>query len=399
MNYRLQLVRILLPALLLSTPLRAQDASQYARIDSVITSLVTEQAVAGVKALLWQQGEVIYSHSEGFQDLAAKVPITDSTLFRIYSMTKPVTSVAALMLVEDGVLALQDPVANFIPAFGGTELYDRDAPDRRVPSPREITIFHLLTHTAGLTYGLFSNTAVDSLYWAHQVWSPGTLDEFADRIAGIPLLYAPGTDWHYSVATDILGRVIEVVSGQPLSQFFSERILEPLKMHDTAFSVPKERIGRLSMLYSPCSDGALAAVDGGPDSDFAAPVERMSGGGGLVSTPEDYLSFARMLLNGGSLDGVTLLQPTTVALMTQDHLESGPDAAWGFGLGFEVILDPEGLGDPGVAGTYGWSGAANTFFFIDPQSELIGLFFVQRRPFDKNRFLHPFKEAVYESLR
>ena len=392
----------LLAVLLLGAAAQAQELqlseAHFARVDEVLRQFTDEGMVAGAQALLWQGGEVVYCRWEGVQDLESGMPMTDSTLFRIYSMTKPVTSVAALMLYEQGKLELMDPVSRYIPAFAGPEIYDGDAPGQRVASPSEITVHDLLTHRAGLTYGLFSNTPVDSMYWAHRIWPSPSLEEFVARVATVPLLHEPGTQWHYSVATDVLGRVVEVVSGQPLDEFFRQHILDPLEMHDTAFSVPAASMHRFSTLYSPASDGGLRVTDRGESSDFADPVEFLSGGGGLVSTPTDYIRFAEMLIRKGSLGDVQILKPETVELMAQNHLHYDPDAGWGFGLGVEVFIDPQSIGEPGHAGMYGWSGAANTFFFVDPEAALIGMIFMQRRPFDRERFLLPFKRAVYDPV-
>ena len=401
--YHLKCAAVFLAATLVGTPVQAQvvelTGPRLARVTEVIEAMVSEGRVAGGQALLWQGGEVVYRMSEGLQDLESGTPTTDSTLYRIYSMTKPVTSVAALMLYEEGALRLDDPVSAFIPALADLSVYSADAPDKRRPPSQAMTVHDLLTHRAGLTYGFFSNTPVDSLYWAHQVWAPDiSLAEFVDRLSGVPLLYEPGTRWHYSVATDVLGHVVEAASGQSLDDFFHERIFDPLRMHDTAFSVPESQLHRFSTLYTRGQGGALQAVDRGAESNFADPVAFLSGGGGLVSTLDDYLRFARMLRNGGTLDGVQLLKPETVALMTQDHLDGGPEAGWGFGLGVEVIRNPKALNEPGSAGTYGWSGAANTFFFVDPQSDIIAMLFTQLRPFNKNAFQLPFKKAIYAPL-
>ena len=375
------------------------ETGHLARVDSTLGQLVASGQVVGAEALIWQSGEVVYHETAGNQDLESGVPMTDSTLFRIYSMTKPVTSVAALMLYEEGALALDDPVSAYIPAFADLALYKPDAPDQRTSLPRAPTIHDLLTHRAGFTYGFFSNTAVDSMYRSDGVFGPGDLEAFCERLAALPLLYAPGERWHYSVATDVLGRVVEVASGQSLDSFFETRIFAPLEMHDTAFSVPPARMHRLSTLYTKSRAGAWRAADRGSDSEFAEPVAFLSGGGGLVSTPLDYVRFAEMLLGGGRWGTAQILKPSTVALMTRDHLQANSSAGWGFGLGVEVFLDASELNEPGMDGMYGWAGAANTFFFIDPQSELIGMIFTQLRPFNKDLVQRPFKEAIYAPLR
>ena len=402
MTYRSKAAALLLLCSALGASAQSQvvtlSEQRLERVGDVLERLVEEKDVAGVQALLWQRGKVVYYASEGYQDLESGIPMSDSSLFRIYSMTKPITSVAALMLYEEGKLRLDDPVSRFIPKFAGLEVYNEDAPGERMPAPREITIHDLLTHRAGLTYGFFSNTPVDSMYWAHRVWSRGTLAQFVERVATVPLLYEPGKQWHYSVATDVLGRVVEVASGESLDVFCHERIFGPLKMHDTAFSVPADKIHRLSSLYNPNQEGGLRAVDRGPSSEFADPVEFLSGGGGLVSTPMDYIRFAELLFRGGSLGEVQLLKPETVALMTQDHLHQGADSGWGFGLGVEVFVDPTLMNEPGNPGMFGWAGAANTFFFVDPRAELIGMIFTQLRPFNRDHFQLPFKKAIYSTL-
>jgi CubicO group peptidase (beta-lactamase class C family) len=322
------------------------------------------------------------------------------SVFRIYSMTKPITSVAAMMLYEEGAFELTTPVSRFIRAFERTRVYRRGSSLRPATTPvmEPIRIWHLLTHTAGLTYGFHHVHAVDEMYRsAGFEWGqpPGTdLAAACDTWAGLPLLFEPGSEWNYSHATDVLGRVVEVASGQSLDQFFAERIFGPLGMTDTAFWADEGLRDRLAAMYtvSPDQPGAVRL-----DAMGKRALERpwlLSGGGGLVSTVSDYHRFTRMLLRGGELDGSRLLSPRTVAYMTRNHLPGGADlesfgrplhaetafAGVGFGLGFSVVLDPAAAMSLGNAGEFGWGGAASTAFWVDPAEEIVVIFMTQMFP-------------------
>ena len=358
----------------------------------------------------------------GSRDLEAGLPVTDDTLWRIYSMTKPITSVAAMILYEEGKLALTDPVSAFIPSFGETCVYagGSDLRPVTVPAVEPVRVWHLLTHTAGLTYGFHRVHPVDAMYRAAGFeWStPAELDlaQACDAWAALPLLFQPGTEWNYSVATDVLGRVVEVASGQRLDEFFAARILGPLGMTDTAFWAGPEAAPRLAALYSPGRDGAATRLDAFGRGALARP-RMISGGGGLVSTAADYDRFTQMLLPrpgspAGELDGVRLLNPRTVGYMTRNHLPGGldletfgrplfaesPFRGVGFGLGFAVVIDPV----PGKvvcsAGEISWGGAASTAFWVDADADLTVSFFTQLLPSSTYPIRPQLRQLIYQAL-
>ncbi|MDB5739039.1 MAG: class beta-lactamase-related serine hydrolase [Alphaproteobacteria bacterium] len=313
-------------------------------------------------------------------DLAAGKPMRDGAIFRLYSMTKPVTVVALLMLLERGLVALNDPVANFIPGFA------KLAP---------MTVLDLLRHTAGLTYGFHNRTPIDAAYRAQKISEMDTEGGLAAMIAqleALPLEYAPGAAWIYSVAIDVAGYLIQVISGMSLADFIRREILAPLKMTDTDFVVPRGKSERFASCYL-LQDGALKLFDAYPNEKYFDPPKLESGGGGLAGTADDYLRFCRMLLNGGELDGARLLSPKTVAMMTANQLPDGAEIAAlspsadafnesgyrgiGFGLGVAVTLDPARVGIPGTKGEFAWGGMASTAFFVDPKEDMAVVFMTQ----------------------
>jgi CubicO group peptidase (beta-lactamase class C family) len=324
-------------------------------------------------------------------------------------MTKPITSTAVLMLFEEGHFRLTDPVSRYIPAFKDVKVLDNTAGSgvRYVNIARPITIHDLLTHTAGLSYGFDDNVYIDDLYrkhvWGAQEANPDlTLEAFVGEIAKLPLAHQPGTLFRYSVATDVLGFLVQVVSGMPFDEFLKQRIFEPLGMVDTDFYVPPEKIERFAATYGPDEQGGLKVTDPLKTSRYARPTKNPSGGGGLVSTTSDYLRFAQMLLNKGELDGVRLLGRKTVELMTTNHLPDGvhpfDDAASGFGLGVSVLMDLGQSQMPGTVGNFGWGGAANTNFWIDPKEELIGILMLQFMPSDTYPVTPDFHILTYQAL-
>jgi CubicO group peptidase (beta-lactamase class C family) len=355
----------------------------------------------------------------GSRDLEADLPVTDDTAWRIYSMTKPITSVAAMVLYEEGRLALTDPVSAFIPSFADVRVCS-DLGQVTVPAVEPVRIWHLLTHTAGLTYGFHRVHPVDALYRAAGFeWSVprGTdLAQACDIWAAFPLLFQPGTEWNYSVATDVLGRVIEVASGQRLDEFLAARILGPLGMTQTAFWADAEAAQRLAALYVPGPDGKATRADSLGNGALTRPVILL-GGGGLVSTAADYHRFTQMLLHrpdspAGELDGSRLLSPRTVGYMTRNHLPGGQDLETfgrpmhgeapfrgvGFGLGFAVVIDPV----PGKVirsgGEISWGGAASTAFWIDQEAELTVSFFTQLLPSSTHPIRAQLRQLVYQAL-
>lgn len=371
------------------------DPGRLARLDTHFRRYVDDGRLPGWTIVVTRRGRVAHLSHYGMRDLAGQQPVTADTLWRIYSMTKPITSVAALMLVERGALELTDPVARFIPAFADLRVYTGGSaanPGSR-PATEPMRVWHLLTHTSGLTYGFHHAHAVDEIYRSkgYEFGAPSGVDLAAacDAWASVPLVHEPGAEWNYSVATDVLGRVVEVASGRPLDEFFADEILRPLDMTDTAFWT--EDVDRLATLYVIRPDGLGRTPMG--DAATKRPA-LLSGGGGLVSTAADYQRFVQMLARGGELDDVRLLGPRTVAFMTRNHLPGGADlkafgrpifaesnfAGVGFGLGFSVVIDAA----PGKiltnAGEYAWGGLASTAFFVDPAEDVTATFFTQVMP-------------------
>src|SRR5579875_2670179 len=394
------------------------DSVKQERLDALLQDAVEYRQIAGCVALLARHGRISYLKAIGWRDAESEQPMTPGTLFRIGSMTKPITSAAVMMLVEEGKLRLDDPVSKFIPEFHDPtvalpSLFGWDVAVR--PAEREITIRHLLTHTSGLTYRFWNVQPWANLYRKAGVsdgvnHSPGTSLDNVRRLAKQPLMFPPGTLWGYGLSTDVLGVVIEVVSGQDLETFFRERIFAPLKMHDTFFFVPEEKKDRLAALYLLDSEGKVQRLHEGLESigefEFSAtyPCEKngryFSGGAGLVSTAPDYARFLQMLLNGGELDGVRLLRPETVKQMTTNQIGFMktylPQYGDSFGYGFGV-LTADGKGwDVASVGTYSWGGVFQTYFWVDPKKELIGLLMLQLFTLGDLPLRQEFKKRAYE---
>jgi len=362
---------------------------RLARIPRLLEAHVAEALLPGALAMIWRQGELVHKSLVGAIDLARGTAMREDAIFRLYSMTKPVTAVALLMLMEEGRIALDDQVARYIPGFAHLRLADGRAP------ARAMTVLDLLRHTAGFTYGFHNRTAIDAAYRAQKIAemdTDGGLPAMIAQLEKLPLEYSPGDAWIYSVATDVVGHLVELVSGRPYADFVRENILVPLGMRDTDFLVPENKRDRFAACYM-FKDGRLELFDDPRTSNFLAPPKLQSGGGGLVGTAADYLRFCRLLLGKGTLDGVQLLSPKTVALMTANQLPAGkeiadlspaPDAfnetgyrGIGFGLGMAVTLDPARVGIPGTPGEFTWGGMASTTFFVDPAEEMIFLFMTQ----------------------
>lgn len=381
--------------------------TRLARVNTKMQSYVNEQKLAGISSLIARHGKIVHFEHVGHADIAAGTPISEQTIFRIYSMTKPITSVAVLMLFEEGRFQLSDPVANYLPEFKDCRVLEENGTLLQPVQP--MTIRHLLTHTAGLSYGFDENFQIDRLYQQH-VWGAMenrpdvTLAEWIGNIAQMPLAFQPGTRFRYSVATDVLGYLVEVVSGIPFADFLQQRIFEPLGMVDTFFAVPPEKLDRFAANYGPQDGGGLKVIDAPRESRYAQPTQRPSGGGGLLSTTPDYLRFAQMLLNGGELDGERLLGRKTVELMRANHLGDGifvdnnPASGLGFGLGVSVLLDLGKGQTLGSVGNYGWGGAANTNFWIDPKEELIGILMLQFMPSGTYPVTPDFRILTYQAL-
>jgi len=386
------------------------SSERLGRINTVMQRYVDEQKAAGFVTLIARRGQVVHFEKCGMAEIETNKPMALDTIFRIYSMTKPITSVAVLMLMEEGRLRLDDPVARYIPAFKDVKVLDTNGAwgAQFVDPIRPITIHDLLTHTAGLSYGFEPHHYIDTLYtklWEKLGKNPQlTLQNWIEEIAQIPLVYQPGTRYRYSVATDVLGYLVEVVAGLPFANFLQQRIFAPLGMPDTSFFVPQEKLSRFATTYGPNPQGGLSVVDAAQTSDYLRAERRTSGGGGLVSTTSDYLRFAQMLLNKGELDGVRLLGRKTVERMTTDSLPLGvsldndPSRGVGFGLGVSVLNDLGKAKVLGSVGNYGWGGAANTNFWIDPKEELIGILMLQFMPPETYPVVADFRNLTYQAL-
>jgi len=351
---------------------------------------IDDGKIAGISALVYKNGEIVYRENFGVADLTANEPLEDNTIFRIFSMTKPVTAAALMILYDEGKFELDDKVSKFLPEFEEAEVYN---PETKTTEPQnnEMTIRHLLTHTSGIPYGWDQTSYVDSLYRVRggSGWD-GILGEKMKIIADIPLKHQPGTVWDYGLGIDLAGYLIEVLSEMPLDEFFKTQIFDPLKMDDTGFYVPQEKHQRFSALFAIGKDKKLTTNDGMMSEIFKQPVTLFSGGGGLVSTTDDYLKFCKMLLNGGELDGTRVLKESTVKMILTDQL---PETVTyrentGYGLAGSVNL---------IDGTYGWAGAASTKFWIIPKKEMIVLAFAQLMPSNYN-YADEFKAAVDSAL-
>ena len=377
------------------------SAPGLARIGRVLQGEIDRGRVPGAVTLVARRGQLAYFESFGKRDPANGAPMQRDTIFRIYSMTKPIVSVATMMLLEEGRFLLSDPVSKFLPELGAVKVaVARGAEIDRVAAERPITIQDLLRHTSGLTYEFRGNGPVHKMYMAARIYSRDQTN--ADQVAALaklPLQHQPGTTWEYSRSTDVLGRLIEVLSGVSLGEFLKERILNPLGMIDTAFHVPAASLGRLAEGFAKDPDTGsgvqLVNVKDAPRFE--------SGGGGLVSTTADYARFLQMMLNFGRLDGIRYLSRKTIELMTADHLgpiTGAPDLllpGYGFGLGFAVRLQPGISHVPGSVGQYFWGGLAGTTFWVDPAEELFAIMMIQA-PGQRDYFRTLFRDLVYAAF-
>ena len=374
------------------------DPARLERLRAHFDRYVEDGRLPGWLAVVHRDGETHLEHS-GRRDLESDVPVEEDTLWRIYSMTKPITSVAAMMLWEEGHFELKDPVARWLPEFADMRVFTGGAMAKVVtePAARPISVWNLLTHTSGLTYGFHHAHPVDEMYrlrgFEYSVPPGVDLAGACDQLAELPLLFQPGTEWNYGVSTDVLGRVVEVASGQPFEEFLAEHVLRPLGMDETRWWVDEPDLDRLATLYMRGPDGTLV-----PNTALGEEVTRPpllhAGGGGLVSTVGDYHRFTQMLLRGGELDGVRLLGPRTVAYMTRNHLPGGADmetmgrpifaeSAYrgvGFGLGVSTVVDVVAGKVLTSPGEYAWGGIASTAFYVDPVEEITAMFFTQFLP-------------------
>jgi CubicO group peptidase (beta-lactamase class C family) len=371
------------------------DAEALNRATVLLKQMVADHTIAGAVAAVARNGKVAYLESVGVQDLSTRAPMTDQTLFRIYSMTKPVTAVAVMMLHEQGRFRLDDPVQQYLPEFAEVRV---GAAEAARPPTRPITIEDLLLHTSGLSH------RTSELYRGLKVRSRAdTLAQFITKITRAPLMEDPGTRFRYSEATTVLGRLVEVWSGQPFDRFLETRVLTPLKMSETRFWVPPDARGRLATVYGPPEAGGLRPVEI-EDVAFTERPGLLEGAVGLVSTVPDFVRFSQMLLNQGELEGVRLLQPETVQRMVRNGLPSGILEArggkMGWGLGnVNVVMDPSGVNYPAPVGEYGWDGTAGTIFWVDPSRRLISVLMTQSAPANPGGIRQRFKTLVEQAVR
>ncbi|GIW88343.1 MAG: serine hydrolase [Isosphaeraceae bacterium] len=392
------------------------DAAKLSEVTDLLERNVREGRFAGISALVARQGRVVLLTAAGQADREAGEPMAPDTIVRIASMTKPITSVAAMILVDEGRLELDAPVARYLPEFERMKVLADESGPSIVDANRPITVRHLLTHTSGISYRFVGHPVLGPIFVEHAVSdglseTTGTLADNVKRIARVPLVGEPGSQWHYGLNTDVLGRVIEVVSGQSLDAFFRERIFEPLGMVDTHFVLPAEKRPRLAAVYGIENDRPLERrpallIQRGPlvySTTYPVWDDNAgfySGGAGLVSTLADYARFLQMVLNGGELDGVRILKPETVEAMTRNQIGdlamSIGSHGTAFGYGFGVVTDA-GTG-PLPVGTFSWGGFFSTYFWVDPRNELIGIVFTQTHPAGANSLVVDFQRMVYEAL-
>ncbi|MFM9862050.1 MAG: serine hydrolase domain-containing protein [Micropepsaceae bacterium] len=394
------------------------SSTRLERIDQFLQrKYIDTGKIPCAQTLVWRRGEIAHFSTIGMADVARKKKAADDTIFRIYSMTKPITSIAFMQLVEQGLVSLDEPVHKYIPAWkdlgvfaggGGTTPFRTKAPER------PMLIVDLLRHTSGLTYGFQESTNVDAAYRKvkiGQIEKSGTLESMIEALAKLPLEFSPGTAWNYSVSTDVLGYLVGIVSGQKFEDYLRTKIFKPLGMADTDFHVHPGKEPRLAACYLPAK-GGMELQDDPAKSPYLEPPSFISGGGGLVSTANDYLRFCRMVLNGGSLDSVQIVSPKTIELMTMNHLPGAKDlpslsrslfsevtySGVGFGLGFSVALDPAKTMIPGTVGEFSWGGAASTSFWIDPKEELIAIFMTQLIPSSFYPIRRELRTLVYSAF-
>jgi CubicO group peptidase (beta-lactamase class C family) len=400
------------------------DPARLQRLDRRLARWVDDGQLPGFLVTVARHGRLVHVGKRGLRDVEQGLPVEDATRWRIFSMTKPVTSVAAMMLYEEGAFELSDPIAKWLPEFAETRVYVAGSAMKPVTAPQvePIRVRHLLTHTSGLTYGFHHAHPVDTMYRAagHEWSTPPGADsaEVCRQWAAIPLVFQPGSEWNYGVSTDVLGRLVEVLSGQPLDEFFEQRIFAPLGMRDTSFGLrPGDDPDSLARLY-----GAVPGQPGGPATGYAfleafdaaarTKPAFLSGGGGLVSTAADYLRFVELLRRGGSYDGGRLLGSRTIAYMVRNHLPGNQDLETfgrplfaetplrgvGFGLGFSMVIDPVRYAVVANAGDYSWGGAASTAFYVDPVEDVTVSFYTQLMPSSTLPIRNHLRQLVNQAL-
>ena len=373
------------------------STSRLERIAPVMQRWIDDGKIPCALTMIARESRLVHFEKFGTQDVATAKPVGFDTIFRIYSMTKPITSIAVMMLYEEGHFQLGTPISELIPAFKDMQVYTENGEDI-VDAERELTVKHLLTHTSGLIYGGDWEHPINERYNEADFYG-GDLAHMAQELGNIPLLHHPGAGWNYGMSTDVLGYLVEVVSGMPFAEFLKTHILDPLGMNDTAFSVPDEKADRYATLYEPTEEGGIQVIKNAPVS--SGPLSFFhSGGAGLQSTAADYLRFCQMLLNNGELDGVRLLGTKTVELIRMNHISDDwhplERTGCGFGLGFAVVTDVADTHAPGSEGTYSWGGLASTTFWIDPVEALIGILMTQL--IGDSPFHAQFRVLTYQSI-
>ena len=381
------------------------SSARLARLDQVMTQRYVDAGLLpGILTQVFRQGELVHTGMSGHMDIERGKAMREDAIFRIYSMSKPITSVALMMLVEEGLIGLDDAVHTYIPSFKKLGVYASgipslvgDAPPQFMTTPveRPMKVIDLVTHTSGLTYGFMNRTSVDAAYRKLKIGdnnTAGGLDGFIEQLSSVPLEFSPGTAWNYSVSIDVMGYLVQILSGMTFGEFLRTRLFEPLGMTDTAFWCPPEKLDRFASCYMPKQGGGLRIQDDAGKSTYAAPPALEGGGGGLVSTAHDYMRFCRMMLGGGSLDGVQILSPKTVDLFSLNHLPDDKElsdmappglfseagySGIGFSIGCGVNVNVAKTRLPGTLGEYFWGGAASTAFWIDPGEDLAVVFMTQ----------------------
>ncbi|MBT6586662.1 MAG: beta-lactamase family protein [Gammaproteobacteria bacterium] len=405
------------------------SSKRLTRISGWLEQQMEEGRLAGGSVLIGRRGQVGYFETAGVADLDTGEAFSREAIVRAYSMTKPIVTAAAMMLYEEGCFQLDHPISTYLPEFTSPEVWTGGELSNTVPAESPIAVWHIMSHTSGLTYGFMQANVVDAEYRARGIEQPSpniNLEEWVKALSEIPLICHPGSEWNYSVSTDVLGRLVEVWSGMSLDVFLEERIFKPLGMVDTGFFVRAENKERLSAMYGPkvgagmggvgkvplSERGGLKLLDKAEGSRYLAPANLLSGGGGLVSTMEDYSRFCQMMLNGGELDGERLLAPSTIKHMRSNHLPDGKDMSqmgqpvWsetsyegiGFGLGFAVVIDPIKAAIVASPGEHHWGGAASTFFWLDPVEDLWAIFLTQLLPSSTYPFRRELRTLVYQAV-
>ena len=389
--------------------------SRIERVESWMREQVSAGRLAGIEVMINRRGNTAFHRCHGKRDLARNADATPDTIYRIYSMTKPLTAVAIMMLYEEGQFQLDDPITLYLPAFADQRVFAGGGYGAVMTEPamRDITFRELLTHTSGLTYGFMQATPIDAIYRAQKLELPGSEEPLGDimtRLAKVPLIAQPGTEWNYSISTDVLGHLVAVISGRPFDEFLRERVIRPLEMVDTDFFVPSPKFNRFAANYKKGPDGRPQLLEDPETSRFLQSPKAPSGGGGLVGTARDYMRFCQMLLRQGTHGSTRLLGRKTVELMTMNHL-NGDMAAMGqprfaesnyygigFGLGFSVMLDPAKAQIVGSPGEYAWGGMASTAFWIDPQEDMAVVMMTQLTPSSTYPIRRELRVLAYQSI-